>query len=480
MRAHAPTVRTSPGARRAALTTAALAAVLLTPPVANAGSAAPAQPAAASVALAPTCTPVQPATLTATVTQPASVWDNVGITFTGTLPAGTAAGSCVKIPSVPELPLRSFGAYSAYDPRDPLKPTVGTMYVEADGITFTFDNTFLTSRRNIFFGGSVLAGIDVGETTTTQPTTITWPMPGTTTPPVIQVPPCPDCTKPPEWGYKYAVIDDQSDRVLAGVVLGVKDWERIPGDGWTTRITLSDELGPGQECESVTLHDLTHDAFVGSFPCTSPVTVTFDAFRWSAYKLAVNSRITDRTRTSYTDTGRVTAGGTTFATYSATAPWHKAEAQAFGDRRTSPVGPPPVTRPGTAGEPAPGAEPHADPHAEPDGDAVPAGDTDDAGPGAEHHLADAGADADAAEDHRVPAGGRDRAADVPGGPADTADRGAGGPGGPAGRRPAAAVPGGQAAVARLAVPDDHARRAHQRFDGVADQSAQRPNHAGDR
>lgn len=229
--------------------------------------------------LAPACTPVQPATLTATVTQPTSVWDNVGIAFSGTLPPGTATGSCVKIPSAPQLPLRSYGAYPAYDPNDPAKPRVGTMYVEADGITFTFDSAFLSSRRDISFGGSVLAGIAVDTTTTTQPTTISWPMPAVTTPPIIQVPPCPDCTKPPEWGYKYAVTDDPTHRVLAGVVLGVKDWQRIPGDGWRTRITLSDELGPGQECENVTLHDLTHDAFVGSFPCSSPVSVTFDAFR---------------------------------------------------------------------------------------------------------------------------------------------------------------------------------------------------------
>lgn len=169
--------------------------VCVGPAVAGTGSAAFA---------APSCTKITPATLTATVTQPATVFDDVGITFAGTLPDHTAAGSCVVIPASPDLPLRTYGEYPALNTDS---ERVGTMHVGADGITFTFDPTFLTGRRNISFGGTVRAGMNIDRTQEVTAHDVTWKVTATTDV-VVTVPPCPACSGVPETSYKSARVHD--------------------------------------------------------------------------------------------------------------------------------------------------------------------------------------------------------------------------------------------------------------------------------
>lgn len=346
---HTPIFRRPRGSRPAALTATALAATLALGVTTVITTTAAAPPAAA----APTCTPVDPATLSAQVTQPTGVWDPVGVTFSGTLPNGYPADACVVIPSTPDLPLRAFGRYDALDPA---KARVGSMIVDGTGITFTFEAAYLASHTDVTFGGQVQAGMNVDANKVVTPFTLNWDLPGKTPDAVVNVPACPNCGTAADWGYKYAVIDETSkNTVFSGVVFGQNNWQHIPpGPEPTVKLTMSDQIDAGHVCKQVTLFDVTvnppNGQFIKSYDC--PATVTFDAIRGHAYKLAVNSTIIDPTRASYADTGTVSYNGSQVATYTATAPWALARANGDGTRAVAP-GPGPNPNP----NPNPGPTP---------------------------------------------------------------------------------------------------------------------------
>ena len=338
MPAQVSAFRTPIGPRGVVLSAAGLTAAFLANPVCATAAPGPsAAPVAAVAAATPTCTRIEPATLTAEVTQPQTIWDNVGVTFSGTLHDPVPAGACVVIPATPTLPLRTFGAYPAADPEG---ARVGTMHVDPTGITFTFDDHYVKGRTNVSFQGRVLAGIRADTTTTINPFTLNWAVPGISRPIVVNAPGCPTCSSLPPGGSKYADVIDAKREVHSGITLGVKDWDRIPatGDDGIVDITMRDALGAGQVCRSATWHDLTHQRTT-SVPC-DPLSITFKATRGHAYLLTIVASITDATLPSYADTGTISVDGLTILKTTVNAAWHNGSAHGQGTTAVTPTATP--------------------------------------------------------------------------------------------------------------------------------------------
>ncbi|MBK7722034.1 MAG: hypothetical protein IPI32_07380 [Austwickia sp.] len=313
------------GATRATATLLA-AAVIGTGAALSVPSANASVPSAVAALAAPTCTPVEPATLTAQVTQPTSVWDSVGITFSGSLPATVPAGACVTIPSSPDLPMRTFGEYPALNPAG---ERVGTMVVEAAGITFLFDDAFVSTHTNVTFSGYVKAEMKVNTTAVVEPYTITWTLPALATPIEVQVPACPECGSVPAISGKYATLDDKARIIYSGVVFGTADWSKVPGTSKTVNVTMRDVLGPGQECLDAEVDNLSLKTTVRTLTCPT-LSVTFPATRGQSYRLKVRTRVNPPYLSSYTDTGTITAAGVTILQRTATAEWHDGGASVSG------------------------------------------------------------------------------------------------------------------------------------------------------
>lgn len=290
---------------------------------------------AAGAPIAPACAPITPATLSATVTQPTSVWDTVSVEFNGTLPAPPiAADACVVIPAADRLPLRSHGDYPALDANG---VRVGTMWVDATGITFVFDEDYVNSHQHVSFHGAVVAGLQVDTSTAVEPFELTWSIPGVSEPVTVSVPGCPECGNVPEVSFKYAAVVDAENAINAGVVLGTGDWRNVPAGQDTAQVTLTDTLGPGQSCVAANVFNLSRNVKVTDVPCVgkNPIIATFTGTRGDAYRLTLRVRITDPSLTSYEDTGTIHIAGAADVIRTATAQWHTGSAGGTGVPRPS-------------------------------------------------------------------------------------------------------------------------------------------------
>lgn len=294
--------------------------------VTGVSTAAQAAPVVEPLATA-NCTVVEDATLSGT-----SKWVEgyPRVSFEGALPDNTPEGSCVKIPLDEDLWAMTYGSYPALD-SDGEK--VGTMVIEAGGITFLFDHEFTSKHTNVTFFGEATVGVKTHYGATYSGYTLKWDMPGkASTPVTIEVPSCPSCSQKDRiWGGKFAVITQDQKNVVSGVTLGNVESAALTGENIT--VVLSDTLHAGQKCSHGYLVDMYAPQNQTLINCRddSYIEATINNLTPGAsYRLQVYAEITDDKQPSFKDTGRITVNGALKSEWIREAKWASALAGGAG------------------------------------------------------------------------------------------------------------------------------------------------------
>lgn len=323
------TITSSHTAGRAPATLGAVVGItagLVLAPVA-AAHAAPAAATPSPRTSAAGCRPVTPASLRVTATRPKTVWDTVSVGISGTLPAGSPAGTCVVLPTSHDLPLQTYGDVVG---RDAHGVRVGVMSVREDSITFRFDRRYLALHRTVGFSGIVAARPAVDPSRPVVARRVTWRLTPSTRLHVA-TPACPTCSVIPRYSGVSASLDERRRRTNATIALGARTTAHLR-DG--ARAVLTDTLGPGQRCVTGELWRSVDDRPVklGDVRCasTNRIAARVRVEPGEAYALHVTTAVTDTRRSGYVHTGRLDVDRTTLGTRSATASWSRPTARLSG------------------------------------------------------------------------------------------------------------------------------------------------------